>query len=74
MRAIRSLPVLLLLEKLSQPALKPRIEAGEPIQPAWREFLERIAWRGASYRSIRTSLRAISPSMSYLERTLSKRR
>lgn len=30
---------------LSLPALKSRLHAGESIQPAWGEFLERITWR-----------------------------
>jgi hypothetical protein len=33
------------LIELSLPALKPRVDAGEAIQPAWGEFLERLTWR-----------------------------
>jgi uncharacterized OB-fold protein len=30
---------------LSLPALKARVQAGDPVQPAWGEFLERLATR-----------------------------
>jgi hypothetical protein len=33
------------LIELSLPALKPRVDAGESIQPAWGQFLERLASR-----------------------------
>jgi hypothetical protein len=36
---------IVVLIELSLPALRPRVEAGEAIQPEWREFLERITWR-----------------------------
>ena len=36
--------VVMLIE-LSLPALKSRLEAGDSIQPAWREFLDRTTWR-----------------------------
>jgi hypothetical protein len=36
---------IVVLIELSLPALKPRVDAGESIQPAWGEFLDRIARR-----------------------------
>ena len=36
---------IVVLIELSLPALKSRVDAGEAIQPAWRDFVERIAWR-----------------------------
>jgi hypothetical protein len=36
---------LIVLIELSLPALKARVDAGESVQPAWREFLERVTWR-----------------------------
>jgi hypothetical protein len=36
---------IVVLIELSLPALKRRIDAGEQIQPAWHEFLQRIASR-----------------------------
>jgi hypothetical protein len=36
--------VVVLIE-LSLPALRARVDAGESIQPAWRNFIERVTWR-----------------------------